>query len=184
MDSILSETREKMDGVIEALKREFASVRTGRANPSLLDRMMVDYYDVPTPLRQIANVSAPEPQLLVVQPYDKTSISGIEKAILKSDLGLVPSSDGNVIRLAIPPLTEERRKDLAKLVAKEAEDKRVAVRHIRRDANSQIKAAEKDGDLPEDESRKMQDDVQKLTDEYIEKVDELLSKKQQELMEV
>ena len=183
-NSILNEAQKKMEGVIEALKREFASVRTGRANPALLDRVMVDYYGVPTPLNQLANVSAPEPQLLVLQPYDKTAMADIEKAILKADLGLTPSNDGNVIRIAIPPLTQERRKELAKLVAKEAEDKRVAVRHIRRDANTRIKALEKDGQLPEDESRKLQDDVQKLTDKFIEEIDSILEKKQQELMEI
>ncbi|MGE5576421.1 MAG: ribosome recycling factor [Syntrophothermus sp.] len=181
---ILKETENRMKAVIEATKRELAAVRTGRANTALLDRVTVDYYGTPTPINQLANISAPEARLLVIQPWDKGILKDVEKAILKSDLGLVPTNDGAVIRIAIPQLTEERRRELVKLVKKEAEEKRVAVRNIRRDTNEQIKAQEKKGQISEDDSRRGQEDIQKLTDKYIAEIDHLVEHKEKEILEV
>ncbi|HBG08650.1 MAG: ribosome recycling factor [Limnochordia bacterium] len=181
---IMDDGKARMEEVIVRTKKAFASVRTGRANPALLDRIMVSYYGTPTPLNQMASVSVPEPRMLVITPWDKSSIKDIEKAILTSDLGLVPNNDGSVIRLAIPPLTEERRKELVRLVRKDAEDHRVAVRNIRRDLNEAAKKLEKDGEISEDDLRRAQDDIQKLTDRFIEQIDELLKAKEKEIMEV
>jgi ribosome recycling factor len=181
---IMDDGKARMEEVIVRTKKAFASVRTGRANPALLDRIMVSYYGTPTPLNQMASVSVPEPRMLVITPWDKSSIKDIEKAILTSDLGLVPNNDGSVIRLAIPPLTEERRKELVRLVRKDAEDHRVAVRNIRRDLNEAANKLEKDGEISEDDLRRAQDDIQKLTDRFIEQIDELLKAKEKEIMEV
>jgi len=183
---VLADAEQRMKGVIEATKRDFAAVRTGRANPGILDRVVVDYYGTPTPLNQMANISAPDPRMLLIQPWDKSQIAAVEKAVLKADLGLNPSNDGSVVRLSIPQLTEERRKELVKLVRKEAEEKRVAVRNIRRDANEAIKNLEKDSanDISEDDAKKGLDDVQKLTDQYINAVDGLLETKEKEIMEI
>ncbi|MDQ0161765.1 ribosome recycling factor [Bacillus alveayuensis] len=181
---VLDQAKEKMEKAVSALKRELAGVRAGRASASLLDKVQVDYYGVPTPINQLASINVPEARLLVIQPYDKSSIGEIEKAILKSDLGLTPTSDGSVIRISIPPLTEERRKELAKLVRKYSEDAKVAVRNIRRDANDELKKLEKDGEITEDELRSFQDDVQKLTDEYVGKIDVATKDKEKEIMEV
>lgn len=181
---VLSQAKEKMEKALSAFKRELAGVRAGRANASLLDKIQVDYYGVPTPVNQLASISTPEARLLVVQPYDKSTIGEVEKAILKSDLGLTPTSDGSVIRITIPPLTEERRKELTKVVRKYSEDAKVAVRNIRRDANDELKKLEKAGDITEDELRGFQDDVQKLTDEYIKKIDSTTKEKEKEIMEV
>lgn len=181
---VLQDCERKMQGVIEATKQAFAAIRTGRANPALLDRIQVEYYGTMTPLNQLATISAPEARLLLIQPWDKNSVKDIEKAILKSDLGLTPNSDGAVIRLVIPPLTEERRKDLVKLVRKEAEDKRVAIRNIRREANESLRDLEKEGSLSEDERHRAEDDVQELTDKYIEIINQLLEAKENEIMEV
>jgi ribosome recycling factor len=181
---INADTEERMDKALDAMKKELASIRTGKATTSLLDGIKVDYYDTMTPLSQVANISAPDARLLVIQPWEKKMIPEIVKAIQKSDLGLNPQSDPNVIRLPIPTLTEERRRDLAKLVKKVAEEGKIAVRNIRRDANDAFKKAEKDKDISEDESRKGQDQIQKITDEYIEKIEEMLKKKEQEIMEV
>ncbi len=181
---VFKEAERKMQGVIAATKREFAAVRTGRATPSLLDRIQVEYYGTETPLNQLANISAPEARMLTIQPYDKSAVKAIEKAILTSDLGLTPNSDGNLIRIAIPSLTEERRKDLVRLVRKEAEEKRVAVRNVRREANEQLKKLAKDGELSEDEERRAQTEVQELTDKYVAEVDGLLEAKEAEIMEV
>jgi len=183
-EEIITVSKEKMEKTVQSLSRELATVRAGRANPALLDKVVVDYYGTPTPLNQLSNISAPEPRLLVVQPWDKSAIGTIEKAILKSDLGLTPNSDGNIIRIAIPQLTEERRRDLVKLVKKMAEESRVAVRNIRRDANDEIKRMEKSGDISQDDSRRLQDEIQELTNEYVEKVNEILLAKEQEIMEV
>lgn len=180
----LKKAEEKMKKVIESTKHEFASVRTGRANPAILDRVTVDYYGTETPLSQVASISVPEARLLVIQPWDKSMLSKIEKAILKSDLGLTPTNDGQVIRIVIPQLTEERRKELVKIVHKQAEEMRVAVRNIRRDANEGLKALEKDGTISEDEMRRGLDEVQKLTDKYIAEIDALLKRKEEEIMEV
>lgn len=160
IDQIMQDGKARMEEVIAATKRTFAAVRTGRANPALLDRIMVSYYGTPTPLNQMASVSVPEPRLLVVTPWDKGSIKDVEKAILTSDLGLVPSNDGTVIRLAIPTLTEERRKDLVRVVRKDAEEHRVAVRNIRRDLNDAVKKLEKNGDISEDDSHRVQEEIQ------------------------
>ncbi len=181
---VLNSTEELMKSVIEALKREFAGIRTGRANPALLDRVMVEYYGTPTPINQLASISVPEGRLLVVQPWDKSILSAIEKAILKADLGLNPTSDGSVLRIAIPQLTEERRKELVKVARKTAEEKRVAVRNMRRDANEKLKKFEKEGHISEDEIKKATDDTQKLTDRYIAEIDKLLEQKEKEIMEV
>lgn len=183
---VLADSEQRMKGVIEATKRDFAAVRTGRANTGILDRVVVDYYGTPTPLNQMANISAPDPRTLLIQPWDKSQIAAVEKAVLKADLGLNPSNDGSVIRLSIPQLTEERRKELVKLVRKETEEKRVAVRNIRRDANEAIKNLEKDSanTISEDDAKKGLDDVQKLTDQYIRDVDSLLESKEKEIMEI
>ncbi|NLO88904.1 MAG: ribosome recycling factor [Clostridia bacterium] len=184
MNEILKQCEKKMEKAVEALGHELATVRAGRANPAILDKVQVDYYGVPTPLNQMANISAPEPRLLIVHPWDKSVLGNIEKAILKSDLGLTPNNDGNIIRIAIPPLTEERRKELLKIVKKMAEDSRVAVRNIRRETNEEIKAMEKAGEISQDDSRRLQGEVQELTDKYIEKVNEVLELKEKEIMEV
>lgn len=182
--AVLERADERMKGVIEATRRDFAGVRTGRANPALLDRVVVDYYDTPTPLTQLANISAPEPRLLVVTPWDKSVLGKVEKAIQKSDIGLVPTNDGNVIRMAVPHLTEERRRDLVKLVRKIAEEMRVAVRNIRREAVEEARAMEKGGDITEDDLKRALDDIQKLTDKFIAEVDKLLAEKEVEILQV
>lgn len=181
---ILSNLREQMNRTQEHIRREFSSIRTGRASTSLLDSIDVDYYGSSVPLNQIANVSVPEARLLLITPYDKGALGSIEKALLKSDLGLTPNNDGRVIRIPIPELTEERRKSLVKVVRRLAEDSRVALRNIRRDANDRLKKGEKNGDISEDESHRVMDEVQKVTNEYIEKIDELLKMKEAEIMEV
>ncbi|MGI5823556.1 MAG: ribosome recycling factor [Dethiobacteria bacterium] len=169
---------------VEVFKKELGTLRAGRAVPSLLDRINVNYYNTPTPLNQLATISAPEPRLLVIQAWDKNAVGEIEKAILKSDLGLNPQSDGNVIRLAIPQLTEERRKELVKTIRKKAEEARVAIRNIRREANDLLKNQEKKGDISEDNLRTAQGEVQELTDKQIGAVDEFLAQKEKEVMEV
>ena len=181
---LLKNGEEKMKSVITSTKKAFAGIRTGRANPSLLDRVQVDYYGTATPLNQMANISAPEARLLLIQPWDKTAIKDIEKALQTSDLGLVPNNDGSVIRIAIPQLTEERRRDLVKLMKKEAEERRVAVRNIRRELNDEAKALKKDGDISEDELRRALDEIQELTNNYIKNIDELTEAKEQEILEV
>lgn len=181
---IIKEMESTMKNAIEATKREFQAIRTGRATPSLLDRIVVDYYGTATPLNQLANITVSEARMLVVQPWDKSIVSAIEKAILKSDLGLNPVNDGSVIRLPIPQLTEERRKELVKVVKKEAEEKRVVIRNIRRDANERIKGLEKGSQISEDEGKRGLDEIQKLTDKYIAEIERLLEVKEKEIMEV
>lgn len=181
---IFSETEDRMKKAIEAIKKELTSIRTGKATPSLLDGIKVDYYGTMTPLTQVANVSAPDTRLLVIQPWEKKLIIEIVKAIQKSDLGLNPQSDANVIRLPIPPLTEERRKDLVKLVKKVTEEGKVELRNIRRDSNEALKKAEKGKEISEDESRKGHERVQKITEDYTLKIEELLKKKEMEIMEI
>jgi len=180
----IANAKERMTKAIQAYTRELASIRAGRASASLLDRIQVDYYGAPTPVNQLAGISVPEARLLVIQPYDKSILGEIEKAILKSDLGLNPSNDGSIIRLAIPQLTEERRKELAKLVKKEAEDAKIAVRNIRRDGNEDLKKLEKNGEITEDDLRGYSDDIQKMTDEHIAKIDQITKEKEKELLEV
>ena len=184
LNEIYSEAEERMQKTIETLKKDFASIRAGRANPAILDKIKVDYYGVPTPINQMANISVPEPRLLMIQPWDKSSMSDIERAILKSDLGLNPNNDGSVIRISIPQLTEERRKELVKMSKKKAEDFRVEIRNARRDANDQTKMFEKDGEISEDDARKGTEKIQDLTDNYIEKINKLLESKEAEIMEV
>lgn len=184
VSEILQTAEKSMEKVIEATKKDFSVIRTGRANPAILEKVQVECYGTETPLLQVAGVSAPEPRLLVIQPWDKSIINNIEKAIQKADLGLNPTNDGSVIRIAIPQLTEERRRDLVRLVKKEAEEKRVIVRNIRRETNEKIKKLEKDGLISEDECRKGLDEVQKLTDKYIDRIDQLLEQKENEIMEV
>ncbi len=173
-----------MTKAIQAYSRELASIRAGRASASLLDRITVDYYGAPTPVNQLAGISVPEARLLVIQPYDKSILGEIEKAIIKSDLGLNPTNDGNLLRLAIPALTEERRKELVKVVKKESEDAKVAIRNIRRDANDDLKKLEKNGEITEDDLRGYSDDIQKMTDEHITKVDSITKDKEKEILEV
>jgi len=173
-----------MQASIEALKKKFASVRTGRASLSLLDGLTVDYYGTPTPLTQVASLSLPDSRQIAIQPWEQKLIPEIEKAIMKSDLGLTPMNDGKLIRINIPALNEERRKQLVKVVRKEAEDAKVAVRNIRRDVNEELKKLEKEKHVSEDEIKKEHDEVQKITDSFVKKVDELLEHKEKEIMEV
>ncbi|MCM3765735.1 MULTISPECIES: ribosome recycling factor [Bacillaceae] len=181
---VINSAKERMTKGIQAYTRELASIRAGRASASLLDRITVDYYGAPTPVNQMASISTPEARLLVIQPYDKTILGDIEKAILKSDLGINPTNDGSVIRIAIPQLTEERRKELVKVVKKESEEAKVAIRNIRRDANDELKKLEKNGEITEDALRGYSDDIQKLTDEHISKIDQITKDKEKEIMEV
>lgn len=181
---IIKEAEQNMKKTIEVVKKEFASMRAGRATPALLDKISVNYYGTPTPVSQLANISVPEARLLVIQPWDKSSLPEIERAIMKSDLGITPASDGTVIRLAIPQLTQERRAELMKVIKKKAEEGRVAVRNVRRDTNEQLKARQKDGKLSEDDLKRTQDEVQKLTDRFVKEIDGLLSTKEQEIMQV
>jgi ribosome recycling factor len=173
-----------MTGAIEALKKEFASIRTGRASLALLDGIVVNYYGASTLLQQLASMSIPESRLIAIQPWDPKIIPDIEKAIMKSDLGITPVNDGRMIRIQIPPLTEERRKQLVKIVKKKAEETKVAIRNIRRDTNEEIKKIEKEKHLSEDDIKRFQDEIQKVTDSFIAKVDEVLNFKEKEIMEV
>jgi ribosome recycling factor len=175
---------QRMDKSVEATHEHFNSVRTGRAAPALLDRIQIDYYGTPTALKSLATISAPEPRLLSIQPFDPGSIKAIEKAIQESDLGLTPSNDGKVVRLPIPQLTEERRKELVKLVRQMAEEGRVAVRNVRRDAIKHLEELVRNGDVGDDDERAAEGRVQKLTDEHVAKIDDLLKRKEAEIMEV
>ncbi len=184
VDEILAEAKSEMVKSVEAFQREVATVRTGRANAILLDSIRVEYYGSQVPVNQVATISVPEPRLIVLQPFDKSVISELEKAIQSSSLGLTPSNDGNVVRLPIPQLTEERRMELAKVVRGMGEECRVSVRNHRRDANDMLKAGQKDGEIPEDESKRGADQTQKLTDDYIKQIEGLLAEKEAEIMEV
>jgi len=181
---LIAGTESRMVKAVEAARHDFSTIRTGRANPALLEKVTVDYYGSPMSINQLAAITAPEPRLLVVAPWDKSAMSAIEKAITSSDLGLTPSSDGNVIRMQIPYLTEERRHDLIKLLHKKTEDHRIAVRNIRRDTNERLKTSEKNHEIGEDESKRAHDQVQKLTDKYVAEIDKLQEAKEAELMEV
>ena len=181
---IIANNEERLEKSIAALKREFGSLRAGRATPSLLDKVMVDYYGTPTPVNQVAKVSVPEPRMTMIPPWEKSPMHDIEKAIMKSDLGLSPNSDGTAIRLSIPQLTQERRQELVKTVGKKAEEAKVAIRNIRRDGNDAIKKLEKAKEITEDDSKKGQESVQKLVDKYIKTVDTLREAKEKEIMEV
>jgi ribosome recycling factor len=184
IQEILDKTGSRMDASIEDVRHKLATVRTGRANLSILDGVRVDYYGTPTPLNQVAKLSVPEPSLIVAQPFDPSTLPLIEKAIMAGDLGLNPSNDGKLVRIPIPPLTEERRKQLVKKVHAMGEEAKTAVRQIRRDANEELKSLQKDGNVSEDEARRAMDDVQKLTDEHTRQVDELCKHKETELMEI
>lgn len=181
---VISASEEKMKKSMEVLKKELQSLKAGRANPSMLDRISVDYYGTPTPVASLATVSTPEARMLCIQPWDRTAIKDIEKAILKSDLGLNPSNDGQVIRLLIPELTEETRKNLVKVVKKHGEETKVAIRAIRRDANDKLKALKKDATHSEDEIKKTEDEIQKITDNFIKEIDKAVETKEKEILSV
>jgi ribosome recycling factor len=183
IESTYKETKERMDKSIAALKNELKRIRTGRASLSLLDGVRADYYGTPTPLNQMASMSVPESRLITIQPWDVSAIKEIEKAILKSDLGLTPSSDGKIIRITVPPLTEERRKELVKVVNKTCEEYKVAIRNIRRDANDFFKEMKKEGEISEDDAFKAQEEIQKITDDYVNKIDDLYKEKEKEILE-
>lgn len=182
--ALFHQMEERMKRSIESVKREFHTIRTGRASTAILDKIVVEYYGTEVPLKQIASISTPDARMLLIQPFDKSAIGGIEKAIQKSDLGLNPAVDGAIIRLSIPPLTEERRKELVKVVKKKVEDGKVALRNIRRECNDELKAKEKSEKLPEDEVKRAQDSIQKITDRYIHELDEALVAKEKEILEV
>jgi ribosome recycling factor len=184
IEDFLVDAKRRMDKSIEATHHEFNSIRTGRASPALLDRITIDYYGTPTPLKSLASISAPEPRLLVVQPFDPGAIKGIERAVQESDLGLTPSNDGKVVRLPIPALTEERRKDLVKVVRRVAEEGKVAIRNVRRDIMQHLKELVVNGDVGDDEERRAEQQVQKITDEHTKSIDDLLRVKEAEIMEV
>jgi ribosome recycling factor len=184
IEDFINDATQRMDKSVEATQEHFNSVRTGRAAPALLDRITVDYYGTPTPLKNLATINAPEPRLLTIQPFDPSSVKQIEKTIQESDLGLTPSNDGKVIRLPIPQLTEERRKELVKVVRHMAEEGRVAVRNVRRDAIKHLEELVRNGDVGDDEERAAEGRVQKLTDGHTSKIDELLKRKEAEIMEV
>jgi len=183
IEDILKEAEGKMRKAIEVAKEEFSGIRTGRANPALLNRLTVDYYGTPTPLQQLASISAPEARLLVVSPYDRNATAGIEKAIRNSDLGINPANDGQVIRLAFPPLTEERRKEYVKLTKHRAEEARTAIRNVRRHEKDAMERMEKDGEVSQDELRRAEQRLQGLTDKYVGEVDSMLQHKERELLE-
>jgi ribosome recycling factor len=184
IEDFLGDATQRMDKSVEATHEHFNSVRTGRATPALLDRVTVDYYGTPTPLKNLATINAPEPRMLTIQPFDPTSIKQIEKTIQESDLGLTPSNDGKIVRLPIPQLTEERRKELVKVVRHMAEEGRVAVRNVRRDAIRHLEDLVKNGNVGDDEERAAETRVQKLTDEHVARIDDLLKRKEAEIMEV
>jgi ribosome recycling factor len=184
IEDFLADAKRRMDKSIEATHHEFNSIRTGRASPALLDRITIDYYGTPTPLKSLASISAPEARLLVVQPFDPGAIKNIERAVQESDLGLTPSNDGKVVRLPIPALTEERRKDLVKVVRRVAEDGKVAIRNVRRDVMQHLKELVVNGDVGDDEERRAEQQVQKITDDHTKSIDDLLKVKEAEIMEV
>ena len=184
LKDVLNESEDKMQKSVEFFRKDLASVRAGRANPALLDKVVVDYYGAATPLSQMGTITAPEPRLLMVMPWDKSALGAIEKAILKSDLGLNPNNDGSIIRLAIPQLTEERRSQLVKTTRKKGEDCKVSVRNIRRETADMIKAEEKAKTCSEDQAKDANDDLQKLTDKYVKEIDKVLEVKEKEIMEV
>jgi ribosome recycling factor len=184
IDKALKQADEKMAKAIEVVREEFAGVRTGRASPALVQRLQIDYYGTQTPLQQLAGISVPDPRSLLISPYDRSAISAIEKAIMASDIGITPSNDGTAIRLNFPALTEERRKELIKLVRDRAEHGRVAIRNVRRHAKEEIEKDQKDGDASEDDMRRGEKELQKMTDRFIGEVDDMLQRKEAELLEV
>lgn len=184
IDSVYQETNEKMGKTIEALEKEMQRVRTGRASANMLDSVKVDYYGALTPLNQMASVAVPESRLITIQPWDASALKEIEKGILKANIGLTPSNDGKIIRISVPPLTEDRRKEIVKIVNKTCEDHKIAVRNIRRDSNEMLKIMKKDGDISEDDQFKAQDKVQKITDEKVALIDSICKDKEKEILEV
>ncbi len=184
MDSVFAKAKEKMEKSINSLKYEYNSIRAGRANAAILDRIQVDYYGTPTPINQMAAISVPEARILAIQPWDVSAVSLIEKAILASDIGINPSNDGRIIRLVFPALTEERRKQLSKDVAKFAEDTKVAVRQVRRDSIEKIKTMKKNSEITEDDQKYGEEELQKITDEFVKKIDEVCAAKTKEIMEI
>lgn len=181
---VVAISKEKMEKTLLALKRDLSTLRAGRANATVLDRIMVDYYGTPTPINQVGNISSPEPRMLVISLWDTSMISAVEKAIQKSDLGINPSNDGKLIRLVFPELTEERRKELVKIIRKKGEESKVAIRSIRRDANEQTKKQRKEGEITEDDQKNLEEDIQKLTDSMIKDIDSIMADKEKEIMEV
>jgi ribosome recycling factor len=181
---LMSETEVRMDKTMEAMEEDFKSIRTGRASPALVERVMVEYYGMPTPLNQLAVISAPEPQLLLIRPYDAGSMAAIEKGILQADLGLNPANDGRVIRIPIPRLTEERRRDLVKIVKRRVEESKIALRNIRRDTLEELREYESEKLISEDDLKRGQDELQKIIDRFVEKVDEAGARKEQDIMEI
>lgn len=184
IDDVLLETEDKMDKAVQFLQKELSGLRTGKANPALVDGISVDYYGTPTRLRDIANISTPEPRLIVINPFDPSSLGLIEKAIVGANIGITPMNDGRLIRVPIPELSEERRKDMVKMASRMTEEQRVSVRNIRRDSNDQIKSLQKNGDITEDDRDSALDQVQKSTDEHIKKMDSMLATKETDIMEV
>lgn len=184
IEELLDDAKRRMDKSVEAAHHEFNTVRTGRASAALLDRVNVDYYGTPTPVKQLATINVPEPRMLTIQPFDPSSVKSIERAVMESDLGLTPSNDGKLIRLPIPALTEERRKELVKVVKHLAEEGRIAVRNVRRDCMHHLKELARDGDVGDDDERPAEERLQKLTDEHVHRIDDLLRKKEEEIMEV
>lgn len=184
LNEIYEDAKSRMEKTLKNLESEYRRLRTGRASPALVESIKVDYYGTATPLNQLATITVPEPRTIMIQPWDQNVVSEVEKAILKSDLGLTPNSDGKIIRINVPPLTEERRQELVKLVKKMAEEAKVAIRNVRRDANDMIKDLKKEKQISEDDQFRAQEKIQKITDEFIEKVEKLLEKKEKEIMEV
>jgi ribosome recycling factor len=183
-DQVLQSAKDRMQKAVNQLQSDLSTLRAGRATPSLLDKVFVDYYGAMTPVNQLANISTPEPRLLTIQPYDKNSLADIEKAIQKSELGLTPNNDGNLIRIAIPALTQERRQELVKMIKKYGEEAKVAIRNVGRDAIESIKKSEKDGEMSEDDARREQDNIQEVTNGFISKVDQVVAEKEKEVTEV
>jgi len=184
MEALFKDLEQKMKKAIEAMEKDFKKVRTGRANPAILDNVMVDYYGNATPLNQVGNVSVPDPQMIVISPWEKNMLKEIEKAIQVADLGITPQNDGNIVRLPIPPLTEERRKEMVKQIKKTGENAKIPIRNVRRDGNEQLKQMEKSKDISQDDQKKEMTKIQSLTDEHIKIVDDLMKDKEKELMEV
>jgi len=184
MESVFKDSKQRMEKAIKSLKKDFSKLRTGRASSSLVEDIHVDYYNTPTPLNQLASISIPDSRSIAIQPWDRSCIGDVEKAIMKSDLALNPINDGKIIRINIPPLTEERRKELVKVAKKYTEDTKIAVRNIRREANDQLKKMKNNKDISEDEMHKGQEKIQKFTDEYVEQADEILGEKEKEIMEL